>query len=583
MLPDGDSAQVSGAARPRGGDRRAHPRVRAFPGGLSELLVAEVADFSGCFILDLGEGGMAVQLAGPAPPFPEFKVHFILDCGTLSIDAKARPAWRDGKGNLGLCFVEVTEECRVQFVEWLNGKRDQLEYGRTPDTTGTERFDGVLPMAETQAPPAAIGAAEMASVPPPDGNGIRLPEIALAPERITGSDTTVDIVARARELTDADGAALALPDQCGSLVCQASLGKAPKVGDPLSPSAGLPGQCIRTGQVVSCEDADLDLRVPFAVSRDLGLQSIVVVPLRANGKTVGVLEVTSCAKAAFTSDHIAALQQLAVEASSIGPSHVDHEAGNGFVPVTKVTRLLQGKSYHDPVFIQDSEHCKSAEELISKLRASSPREMGRKSDGSQPKPSLRDRYTKLAGVAKRRKPADFSLKSEASAQQVPWLWASILMAGTILVGTFAGWVLLVVEAPADFAPRFAPPSVTYGRVRTIRLDPKREKSHPASVEKRSDGRVELPEAVAVKQLLSSVDPKYPEEAALRQISGVVSLTLLIDRSGSVQGIEEVRGNRILADAAKKAVWQWQYRRFLFHGQAVDTLTRVRFLFTSPGT
>ena len=46
-----------------------------------------------------------------------------------------------------------------------------------------------------------------------------------------------------------------------------------------APDAGLSGECVRTGEIVRCEDTETDRRADRLVCRRLDLRSIVIVPV----------------------------------------------------------------------------------------------------------------------------------------------------------------------------------------------------------------------------------------------------------------------------------------------------------------
>jgi TonB family protein len=63
---------------------------------------------------------------------------------------------------------------------------------------------------------------------------------------------------------------------------------------------------------------------------------------------------------------------------------------------------------------------------------------------------------------------------------------------------------------------------------------------------------------AERKLVTRVEPKYPEDLRRLQIGGTVRLKVIISPRGSVESVEVLGGNPILADAAIKAVKQWVY-------------------------
>lgn len=59
-------------------------------------------------------------------------------------------------------------------------------------------------------------------------------------------------------------------------------------------------------------------------------------------------------------------------------------------------------------------------------------------------------------------------------------------------------------------------------------------------------------------LLKRVEPEYPKELQHRGIEGTVRLSLTVSARGSVQSVQVIGGNPILAEAAEKAVKDWVY-------------------------
>jgi len=59
-------------------------------------------------------------------------------------------------------------------------------------------------------------------------------------------------------------------------------------------------------------------------------------------------------------------------------------------------------------------------------------------------------------------------------------------------------------------------------------------------------------------LLKRVEPEYPKELQHRGIEGTVRLSLTVSARGSVQSVQVIGGNPILAEAAEKAAKEWVY-------------------------
>jgi len=117
---------------------------------------------------------------------------------------------------------------------------------------------------------------------------------------------------RAEYITQAGGAAIALRrDGRDDLMCRARTGvNAPEVGALLSTERGLSGESVRTGQPLRCNDAAHDARVNREICRELGIASVMVMPIVNDDHVMGVFELFSEKKNAFGERDLAALQRL---------------------------------------------------------------------------------------------------------------------------------------------------------------------------------------------------------------------------------------------------------------------------------
>lgn len=124
-------------------------------------------------------------------------------------------------------------------------------------------------------------------------------------------DEVLQLVAdRAMTVTGADGVAVALVDGSG-IVCRASAGKiAPEQGARLDPYSGFSGACLRTGEIVRCDDSEKDKRVSAEACRRLGTRSMVAVPLATSQAIIGVLEAFSTEPLGFNDSDVRSLSLL---------------------------------------------------------------------------------------------------------------------------------------------------------------------------------------------------------------------------------------------------------------------------------
>jgi GAF domain-containing protein len=118
------------------------------------------------------------------------------------------------------------------------------------------------------------------------------------------------IAEKAQTLTGATGAAIALR-RGNEIVCRARTGRtAPDIGVRLQTDSGLSAECVRTGEVLLCHDAESNSRVDWASCRRMGVRSILVAPLQHFRRTLGVFEVLSSTPHAFDNNDVATMQFL---------------------------------------------------------------------------------------------------------------------------------------------------------------------------------------------------------------------------------------------------------------------------------
>ena len=131
-------------------------------------------------------------------------------------------------------------------------------------------------------------------------------------------DATLQLLAdRAQYITGAGGAAIALRrDERKEMLCRASSGaKAPQLGALLSTESGLSGESVRTRMPLRCDNAEHDPRVNRESCRELGIASVMIVPImgedrRGQGQVLGVFELFSGQADAFAERDLSALQRL---------------------------------------------------------------------------------------------------------------------------------------------------------------------------------------------------------------------------------------------------------------------------------
>jgi TonB family protein len=162
----------------------------------------------------------------------------------------------------------------------------------------------------SQNPSASpAGPGELRAWPAPTNFQTELPDLAArfvarggAPEFAAQLALEIilnEIVEQGCLATGASGVAIAL-EKNNELECRATTGlTAPELGAPLDTGQGLSGECLRTGEIQICHDTETDSRVDARASRELGVRSVIVLPLVRGTELLGVLEAFSTKRGAF--------------------------------------------------------------------------------------------------------------------------------------------------------------------------------------------------------------------------------------------------------------------------------------------
>ena len=427
------------------------------------------------------------------------------------------------------------------------------------------------------------------------------------------TDTILGAIAvAAHSLTGATGAAVAMP-QDGAVVCVGRSGEsAPELGARLNVDSGISGECLRTGVIMRCDDASRDFHVNAEVCRQLGLQSIAVVPLRGQHGRVGVLEVFSTESYAFTEDKMEVLGRLA------GLAEAAWARG-------QITEVISQETQPQELPL---------EEVVVAMR---PLTAVVEAPLEEPPPIPAE--IPLADVR-----AIFA-QPQARVLRVPKNWRYIILAAVALLAVILlsvyGWRAWY-RSSLEFAARRSAPgssaasrenaSATAGPTETVDIirpaskpsgavnlrgktvrrpaqsagaanrgvksnpAPRGEEipqltasnADPSDLGKALATTPALPQlGVRVSQgvtggvLLHKVQPVYPAEARRMHVQGSVVIDATVTAQGQVDGLKLVSGDPLLAQAAMDAVRRWRYTPYSLNGQPIAKETRITISFIAP--
>jgi protein TonB len=92
-------------------------------------------------------------------------------------------------------------------------------------------------------------------------------------------------------------------------------------------------------------------------------------------------------------------------------------------------------------------------------------------------------------------------------------------------------------------------------------------------------RIRVGGNVQQAKLVRQPKPAYPPLAKQARIQGVVHLSAIIAKDGTIQKLEVIGGHPLLVPAALEAVKQWVYQPTLLNGEPVEVITQIDVNFT----
>ncbi len=379
-----------------------------------------------------------------------------------------------------------------------------------------------------------------------------------------------EVVEQARNATGASGAAIALA-RSGEMECRATTGSAaPDLGVRLETESGLSGACLTTGEIQNCCDTETDSRVDAEACRQLGVRSMLILPLSAGTEPFGILEVLAAKPNAFGQRDIDALRKLA-------------------------RRIVESK--------------KEAE-----IGAKAPARIQQEPDAL---PELAEIRQDSEGVLESGSRGTDGLQISGKDD----IWTTVLVVLVILValtlGVLIGWRSAAQRATLEFRSRTSPPPAVFtptgasvSNQQTPALEPVKNAPKPQPMAQpktlasgnnnvvpggglvvTENGKViyRMPAQAPLKgttgplagRLTHRVEPEYPPEARKQHMQGSVVLEVQVLSDGTVGSISIVKGNPLLAESAVQAVRQWKYQPYVVDGHSVESQTRITINFSLP--
>jgi putative methionine-R-sulfoxide reductase with GAF domain len=250
-------------------------------------------------IVDISEDGVAIRCNSQIEVNRRYNLCLDLAESSGSIYTTGQVIWSNETGRSGLRFSGLAPDSLLRLREWLF----------------LNAMAGVA-NAEAEAAATQENSAEEIAVLPNYTDTLAAVTAVRREVEALGADlmAALQLIAkRAQTLLRSSGAAIALAtEEPDVMVCRACSGQtAPPEGARLQVGSGFSGECVRTGRLLRCDDAETDSRVDRESCRALGLRSILAAPIRLGDKVVGILEVFAPQPYSFTEDDSTVLQRLA--------------------------------------------------------------------------------------------------------------------------------------------------------------------------------------------------------------------------------------------------------------------------------
>lgn len=394
-----------------------------------------------------------------------------------------------------------------------------------------------------------------------------------------------EIVEQACLATGATGAAIVLRRE-GEMVCRARSGStAPDLGARLDTSTGLSGECVRTLRTQRCNDVVADPRADIEASLRLGVRSVMVMPLLRGVELIGIFEVFSSRVGAFGERDEGNLEVLAGRALS----NLER-AGKQLEPHPVAVPVAEAVSDIPPDTPQDSSPRRldvvtaflGVAVLVCTmlLGVLVGRHLGVQ------RMSVRVHPAAAAAAVPASSDANASSKDEhATATAQPATGANSAVAPSTVARSAVnpsvppGGLQVYENGKEVFRMPPAQPQVFRNQAESVPEEQGSGVTRASSVE--PEKIVELSPTAAEGSLLRRVEPEYPEEARQKRVQGAVVLEVHIGADGSVQDVQVVSGEPLLARASTDAVKQWRFKSRTVNGRPAEMQTKVTLNFRLP--
>jgi Gram-negative bacterial TonB protein C-terminal/PilZ domain len=522
-------------------DRRVHPRNRIVPLGYVQL-----GDKNGGITLNVSQGGFSITAANPLPEdhLPCIRLQFPGNSGW--VDAQGEIVWRsESKREAGVRFVDLPEPARLQLRNWLSSSAPPLAVeGETEPTPRREKTELLM---RTLSAPELSNLGRIPHSHPSDKG----PEKATESSRPQGVEAFSD--------------ASSLP------VAHAEVGSRSR-RQAVKWNSGVVRVTIKGGARAWTATVTLLVMVVLVLlireglsSRPQGTKRMVNV---VTPKQPPATEIAETAPQASPANVATASQPQRPEARQEHnrKSAVPKNSATGGIPSVTLRDLPHG--------VQDAKlplAALAAQEPVARLQESQRLNKGQPESSAA---SVLATNTTLPGEQSR----------VASAPPAPWPHEEARLAPVLIPAVSPPRNVEATGSENDITknggegsspPKRTEPAIRVNGTVAITTDP-----YPSIRFSGQSNRKKSRAGTSMRlgQLLSRVEPVYPEEAMQKGVQGTVRIHVIVSPEGSIQRLVSVDGPPLLVPATVRAVEQWRYSQTMLAGQPVETEDNIAVTF-----
>ena len=507
-------------ARPHG--NRAHTRRK-----LSSVAYVELGQDNGGILLNLGEGGFAVQcaLGLTSREFPELRFQVPAVQGWLT--AGGRIVWMsESMKEAGIQFTELLGEARREIQRWVSAEE--------PDKTG-ER----VPAPSKESPPK-----ELLEAPHRGGGGAHGP----VAHSVHMNGTQAERVRGPAMQKQTVGVAAEPPPQDFHFTEYSMFAADPdKAGDWAEPARHRGGW------------------------RRAGLGVLMAVLFFALGAAVGREAVEM-----WIVDIGGWMQNQATSPPKVTPS----------APPEQAVAAGAAEANREAKSATDENQRKAKDSVNPNSGSSADSELGKipTEEKENTEISTSKMETAKDGSAVESASTTGSAPRSAVAAGRPWHPTESIAPRDnremeAAAGRMAAEHSILVSAPEPGSPPFFVnlPAEAVSASGAIAISVRRT----LEILARGSAGLGRSERVVIGKLVSHSEPYYPVEARNRHIEGNVELRARVGRTGQIISVTPVSGPQLLSSAAVTAVREWRYEPTFIDGDPAETLAEITVVFRLP--